>query len=140
VSEYSHIREAGAHRGRLARLLLRLSIYHDGRASRLTPAYRRRWCRWGGASLGRRMSAHSPEVPLLAGAAPLTARGPVVGAGRAPFGSIRLRDSAASFGAKLAFWDLLGLFYRRHFWSLAKNVRGRASYPLSGRCCDARFA
>jgi glycosyltransferase involved in cell wall biosynthesis len=94
-----------------------LIIYHYVPPERLTKRYFRRWCFWRGVSIGLLDRDRRLPVTYLAGI-PRYMYGQAV---RGLFGMAKItmsRDKkpAQSFAGELAFWDLLGFFYGKHFY------------------------
>jgi len=94
-----------------------LIIYHYVPSERLTKRYFRNWCFWRGVSLGVMDRKQRPTVAYLAGV-------PRYLYGRAVRSAIDLirsvvrpkKDIAQSFSDELAWWDLAGFFYGKHFY------------------------
>ena len=94
-----------------------LAIYHYIPPERLTKRYFRRWCFWRGVSLGILDREHSSPVAYLAGA-------PRYLYGRAVRAALQIArslvgpapDKSLTFSGELAWWDLAGFFYGKHFF------------------------
>jgi glucosyl-dolichyl phosphate glucuronosyltransferase len=96
-----------------------LIIYHYVSPERVTKRYFRRWCFWRGVSLGILDRQQPQRVPYLLGipryliGSTLRGTGMLVRLG--PFG-----DEARRFESELAWWDLMGFCYGRH-WEAARD-------------------
>ena len=94
-----------------------LIIYHYVPPERLTKRYFRRWCFWRGVSRGLLDCEAPSPVAYLAGV-------PRWLYGRAARGLVdvvrrrmaRVDAPDESFSSELAFWDLAGFFYGKHFY------------------------
>jgi len=94
-----------------------LIIHHYVPPERLTKRYFRRWCYWRGVSLGVMARTQQASVPYVAGV-------PRYLIGRAVRGLVALgrfsgdarKDLAARFEHELAFWDVAGFIWGRHFY------------------------
>jgi glucosyl-dolichyl phosphate glucuronosyltransferase len=99
-----------------------LVVYHYVAPERVTKRYFRRWCFWRGVSLGI-LDRHAPRrVPYVLG----IPRYMVGRAGRAAASnatSWRL-SAAERFEHELAWWDLFGFIYGRH-WVTRRQARTR---------------
>jgi glucosyl-dolichyl phosphate glucuronosyltransferase len=119
---YHRLLKAGA-RGRY---LPSLIIHHHVCASRLTPAYFRRWCFWRGVSRGLMDRSHPMPVKYLAGV-------PRFLFGRAAQGLLNLTaralgsNRAKDLADELRVWDLTGYLWGRHIYTLARYA------PLKSR-------
>lgn len=119
---YHRLLKAGA-RGRY---LPSLIVHHHVCATRLSPAYFKRWCFWRGVSRGLMDRTHPMPVTYLAGV-------PRFIYGRAAQGLLNL--SARALGSsrpskladELSVWDLAGYLWGRHIYTLARfsPVRSR---------------
>jgi glycosyltransferase involved in cell wall biosynthesis len=104
-----------------------LVIHHHVPAARLTKSYFRRWCLWRGVSLGVIDRQRSANVTYLAGV-------PRYRIGRALRGMSQLirlplggSNAAARFESELAWWDLAGFFWGKHFYKVPRP--GSADVP-----------
>ena len=119
---YHRLLKAGA-RGRYLPWLV---IHHHVCATRITPAYFRRWCFWRGVSRGLMDRTHPLRVAYLAGV-------PRFLYGRAAQGLLNLGARALGsnrpkkLADELSVWDLAGYFWGRHIYTLARYspVRSR---------------
>jgi glucosyl-dolichyl phosphate glucuronosyltransferase len=102
-------------RGARGRYRPDLVVHHHVAGDRLTKKYFRRWCFWRGVSLGVMDRERPAPVPYLAGV-------PRYRIGRALRGlpsMIGLRGRATPadrFEDELAWWDLAGLAWGKHFY------------------------
>ena len=98
-----------------------LIIYHYIPEERLTKRYFRQWCFWRGVSLGvldrERRAAVSYIVGVPRWLYGHAARGLVR---RAKEPIVKDKNPAQSFSGELAFWDLAGFFYGKHFYKPAR--------------------
>jgi hypothetical protein len=101
-----------------------LIIHHYVPPERLTKRYFRRWCFWRGVSQGVLDRRRPAPVPYVLGV-PRYRVGAAVRAtidlGRALLGG---RDPARTFQSELAWWDLAGLVYGKHFYSAGPSAAG----------------
>ena len=123
-----------------------LIIHHYVPAERLTKRYFRRWCFWRGVSLGLMDRRRPAPVAYLLG----VPRYMVGIAVRGTIDSIRALfargGSARTFKNELAWWDLAGFVYGKHFsgvdlWisALRRQIRGAgASVATSGATASRR--
>ena len=99
-----------------------LIIHHYVPPERLTKRYFRRWCFWRGVSQGVLDRRRPAAVPYVLGV-PRYRVGDAVRAaidlGRSLLGR---RDPARTFQNELAWWDLAGLVYGKHFYSAAPSA------------------
>lgn len=124
---YLRLLEHGA-RGRYEPGLI---VYHHVSIARLTPEYYRRWCFWRGVSRGLMDRRHPLPVPYLAGV-------PRFLYGRAMWSLVRLGRGLSTPQAarqrlrdELRVWDLVGYFFGRHVYPLARF------WPVQSRRVDA---
>lgn len=116
--------------GAKGRYLPSLVIYHHVSASRITPAYFRRWCFWRGVSRGLMDRAHPLAVPYLAGV-------PRFLFGRAAHGLLNVgarllgSNRPPNLADELSGWDLAGYLWGRHIYTLARfsPLRSRRKSP-----------
>ncbi|HXG65871.1 MAG TPA: glycosyltransferase [Blastocatellia bacterium] len=115
-----------------------LIIYHYIPPERLTRKYFRQWCFWRGVSLGVLDRKQPSPVAYLAGV-------PRWLYGRAARGLLRIartswgrdKDAARNFSDELAFWDLAGFFYGKHFYRPRANgdLQEVTPFTEAGRKC-----
>ena len=105
-----------------------LVIYHHVPVSRLQKRYFRRWCFWRGVSLGVMDRDRPKPVPYFAGVPRYTvgraARGALKGAAGL-LGIGPATDRASRFEQELAWWDLAGFFWGKHFHRSAPSAPAR---------------
>jgi glycosyltransferase involved in cell wall biosynthesis len=110
---YHRLLEAGGRGLYLPRLI----IYHYIPPERLTKRYFRRWCFWRGVSSAAMDRQRRSPVAYLAGVPRYlygeAARGLL---SMVKFAVGRHKDPERSFSSELAFWDLAGFFYGKHFY------------------------
>jgi GT2 family glycosyltransferase len=104
-----------------------LAIHHYVPPERLTKSYFRRWCFWRGVSQGVMDRRRRAPVPYLLGVPRYMVGVALRGAldtGRSAF---RGADAARRFKNELAWWDLGGFFYGKHFHGIDQwlSRRGR---------------
>lgn len=99
-----------------------LIIHHYVSPERLTKRYFRRWCFWRGVSQGTIDRRRPAEVRYLLG----VPRYMVGVAVRGTFDTLRslfgTRDPARTFKNELAWWDLAGFVYGKHFYGLDRWI------------------
>jgi glucosyl-dolichyl phosphate glucuronosyltransferase len=93
-----------------------LVILHFVPPDRLTKRYFRRWCFWHGVSLGVLDRRHPATVPYLLGVPRYRIGTAIRGTIDAIRGMLRRRDPAQIFAHELAWWELAGMFYGKHFY------------------------
>lgn len=95
-----------------------LIIHHYVAPERLTKRYFRRWCFWRGVSQGTIDRRRPADVPYLLG----VPRYMIGSAVRGVFDTLRAliprRDPARIFKNELAWWDLAGFVYGKHFYGI----------------------
>ena len=101
-----------------------LIVHHYIAPERVTRGYFRRWCFWRGVSLGM-LDRHAPAPVVHVLGIPRYMIGVALrGTVKTLAGLLRSRDAAQRFTAELAWWDLAGFVYGRHWY-------GRAAAPQS---------
>lgn len=111
-----------------------LIIHHYVPPERLTKRYFRRWCFWRGVSQGLLDKRRPADVRYLLGV-PRYMIGMAVRGIFDTLGSLfRTADRARRFKNELAWWDLAGFIYGKHFsrldqWITALARRKRAESP-----------
>jgi glycosyltransferase involved in cell wall biosynthesis len=93
-----------------------LIVLHHVPDDRLTKTYFRRWCFWRGVSLGVMDRDRRAPVPYLAG----VPRYRIGRAIRALSGMVTAASPSARFEHELAWWDVAGMFWGKHFHRTAK--------------------
>ena len=115
-----------------------LIIHHYVSPERLTKRYFRRWCFWRGVSQGTIDRRRRAEVPYLLG----IPRYMVGVAVRGAFETMRSLfggwDPARIFKNELAWWDLAGFIYGKHFsgfdrWLTEATAKTRTAIRLQGQ-------
>lgn len=104
-----------------------LIIHHYVSPERLTKRYFRRWCFWRGVSQGtidRRRPAH---VPYLLGVPRYMVGAAVRGAIETVRSLFGRSDPARTFKNELAWWDLTGFVYGKHFYGLDRLLSDLAA-------------
>ena len=95
-----------------------LVIHHYVAPERLTKKYFRRWCFWRGVSQGTIDRRRPAAVPYLLG----VPRYIIGSAVRGTFDLVRAlftrREPARIFKNELAWWDLAGFIYGKHFYGI----------------------
>ena len=95
-----------------------LIIHHYVAPERLTKRYFRRWCFWRGVSQGTMDRRRPADVPYLLGV-PRYMIGTAI---RGIFDTLRAlvprREPARIFKNELAWWDLAGFVYGKHFYGI----------------------
>jgi glycosyltransferase involved in cell wall biosynthesis len=109
-----------------------LIIHHYVAPERLTKRYFRRWCFWRGVSQGRIDRRRPAAVPYLLGV-PRYMIGLAV---RGALDTVRLlfggREAARAFKNELAWWDLAGFLYGKHFYGVDRFVSWVARHTRGG--------
>lgn len=118
---YLRLIKAGA-RGRY---LPGLIVHHHVCATRLSPAYFRRWCFWRGVSRGLMDRAHPMPVRYLAGVPRFLFGAAARGLGRVATSRFS-SPSRASLSDELKGWDLAGFLWGRHIYTLARFLPVRS--------------
>jgi glycosyltransferase involved in cell wall biosynthesis len=103
--------------GAIGTYLPRLIIYHYIPPERLSKRYFRNWCFWRGVSRGVMDRDHKSPVAYLGGV-PRYLYGRAVRSAVDLSRSLLIRqaDNPQSFSDELAWWDLAGFFYGKHFY------------------------
>ena len=100
-----------------------LIIHHYVSPERLTKRYFRRWCFWRGVSQGV-LDRRRPEAVSYVLGVPRyrvgTAVRSTIDSGRRLFGRA---EPARTFQNELAWWDLAGFVYGKHFYGTGKSAR-----------------
>ena len=113
-----------------------LIIHHYVAPERVSRNYFRRWCFWRGVSLGI-LDRQQPQDVAYAFGVPRYMFGIAARAAIANFRDLfARRDPARRFANELAWWDLIGFIYGRH-WARPAGPTGAPS-PRSKRD-DASF-
>ena len=101
-----------------------LVIHHYVAPERLTKKYFRRWCFWRGVSQGTIDRRRPAAVPYLLG----VPRYIIGSAVRGTFDLVRAlftrREPARIFKNELAWWDLAGFIYGKHFYGIDRWLTG----------------
>jgi glycosyltransferase involved in cell wall biosynthesis len=108
-----------------------LVILHYVPPDRLTRQYFRRWCFWHGVSLGVLDRRQPRTVPYVLGVPRYRIGAAVRGtidAFRTSFGP---GDPARIFAHELAWWELTGLFYGKHFYRAEPAAERPAAGPAA---------
>lgn len=109
-----------------------LVIHHYVPPERLTKRYFRRWCFWRGVSQGLMDRRRPAPVPYLLG----VPRYMVGTAARGTIDTLRSllgrRDPARVFKNELAWWDLAGFGYGKHFHGFDRWLSARKSASHGG--------
>jgi hypothetical protein len=92
-----------------------LIIHHYVSPERLTKRYFRRWCFWRGVSQGTIDRRRPAAVPYLLGVPRYMVGVAVRGAMDTLRSMFQRRDAARTFKNELAWWDLAGFVYGKHF-------------------------
>jgi glycosyltransferase involved in cell wall biosynthesis len=96
-----------------------LIVHHHIAPERVTRGYFRRWCFWRGVSLGM-LDRHAPAPVVHVLGVPRYMIGVALGGTvKALAGLLRSPDAAQRFTAELAWWDLAGFVYGRHWYGPA---------------------
>lgn len=107
-----------------------LVIRHYVPPERLTKRYFRRWCFWRGVSQGVLDKRRPAAVPYSLG----VPRYIVGSALRAGIDSVRRlfkrREPARAFRNELAWWDLAGFVYGKHFYSTRDTAGASVMHPV----------
>ena len=102
-----------------------LIIHHYVAPERVTKGYFRRWCFWRGVSLGVLARQQPAQVVHVLGVPRLHDRHSRCEARRTRLsGLFRTGDAARRFASELAWWDLAGFVYGRH-WYRAPEAAAR---------------
>jgi glucosyl-dolichyl phosphate glucuronosyltransferase len=97
-----------------------LIIYHFIPPERLTRSYFRRWCFWRGVSEGLIIRNRHASIPHLAGIPRYLYGNALRGFFGVTAGRIKnSREHAKVFESELDIWNAAGVFYGRHFYSMA---------------------
>ena len=96
-----------------------LIVHHYIAPERVTRGYFRRWCFWHGVSLGMLDRYASAPVVHVLGVPRYMIGVALRGTVRTLAGLLRSRDAAQRFSAELAWWDLAGFVYGRHWYGTA---------------------
>lgn len=100
-----------------------LIIYHYIPPERLTRQYFRRWCFWRGVSRAVIDRERPSQAAYWAGVPRWLYGQAARGALRIARAAIDSRTNPAqTFSDELAFWDLAGFFYGKHFYSRSQTV------------------
>jgi glycosyltransferase involved in cell wall biosynthesis len=97
-----------------------LIIHHYVPPERLTKKYHRRWCFWHGVSLGLLDKTDPRPVVYFAGV-PRYLIGSVVRSLYSTPRNLLAGKAGEAFENELAFWDLAGFFYGKH-WFTSESV------------------
>jgi glycosyltransferase involved in cell wall biosynthesis len=97
-----------------------LIIHHYIPADRLTRHYHRRWCYWRCVSLGISDRDSRSNVRYMFGIPRYTIGRALRGLASIPRHMFITRDAGQAFADELAFWDLLGFIYGKHFIRIEK--------------------
>jgi glucosyl-dolichyl phosphate glucuronosyltransferase len=93
-----------------------LVVHHHIIAERVTRSYFRRWCFWHGVSLGM-LDRRTPSPVVHVLGIPRHMIGSALrGTLDTLAGLVRTSDSAQRFANELAWWDLVGFVYGRHWY------------------------
>lgn len=103
-----------------------LIIHHYVPPERLTKRYFRRWCFWRGVSQGMMDDRRPAGVPYLLGVPRYMIGVAVRGAVDTLRSLFRRPDPARTFKNELAWWDLAGFVYGKHFYGMDPWVSGIA--------------
>lgn len=113
-----------------------LIIHHYVPPERLTKRYFRRWCFWRGVSLGVLDRKRPAPVRYFLGVPRYMIGTAVRGTFSPVFG---LREPSLTFKNELAWWDLAGFVYGKHFFRIDQNAdtsrvdaRGETQVPNAG--------
>jgi len=115
-----------------------LIIHHYVSPERLTKRYFRRWCFWRGVSLGTIDRRRPAAVPYLLGIPRYMVGAALRGAVETVRSLFGRRDPALTFKNELAWWDLIGFAYGKHFSGLDRvltdlSVRARNTLRWQGQ-------
>lgn len=117
--------------GARGRYLPKLIVHHHVWSSRLSPGYFRRWCFWRGVSRGLMDRAHPMPVAYLGGV-------PRFLYGRAAHGLVNVFARALGsnrppqLADELSLWDIVGYWWGRHIYTLARHSPVRSRRKASG--------
>jgi glucosyl-dolichyl phosphate glucuronosyltransferase len=106
-----------------------LIIHHYVAPERVTKGYFRRWCFWRGVSLGVLARQQPPDVVQMLGVPRHMIGTAVRGTADTLTRLFRARDAGRRFANALAWWDLAGFVYGRH-WYRAIETPGE-SQPVA---------
>jgi glucosyl-dolichyl phosphate glucuronosyltransferase len=104
-----------------------LIIHHYVSPERLTKRYFRRWCFWRGVSQGTIDRRRPADVPYLLGVPRYMIGAAVRGAIETVRSLFGRRDPARTFKNELAWWDLSGFVYGKHFYGLDRLLSDLAA-------------
>jgi glucosyl-dolichyl phosphate glucuronosyltransferase len=93
-----------------------LVIYHFVPPDRLQKRYFRRWCFWRGVSMGVLDRRQPTRVTYFLGIPRYLIGSAVRGIGDTLRNLIRQREPSRSFSNELAWWDLAGFIYGKHWY------------------------
>ena len=97
-----------------------LIIYHYIPADRLTRKYHRRWCYWRSVSEGISDRDSRSNVAYIFGIPRYRIGRALRGLASIPRHLFIAREAGQAFADELAFWDLLGFIYGKHFIRIEK--------------------
>lgn len=107
-----------------------LIIHHYVAPERLTKRYFRRWCFWRGVSQGTIDRRRPADVPYLLGVPRYMIGTAIRGIFDTLRALVRRPEPARIFRNELAWWDLAGFVYGKHFYGIdrwfAENWREKA--------------
>jgi glycosyltransferase involved in cell wall biosynthesis len=99
-----------------------LVIHHYVAPERVTKGYFRRWCFWRGVSLGVLARQQPPAVVLVLGVPRHIVGTAVRGTVDTLTRLFRAREAGRRFANELAWWDLAGFVYGRHWYPASETA------------------
>ena len=103
-----------------------LIIHHYVAPERVTKSYFRRWCFWRGVSLGVLARQQPAEVVQVLGVPRYMVGTTVRGTADTLSRLFRASDGRRRFANELAWWDLAGFVYGRHWYKAPETPRETA--------------
>ena len=118
-----------------------LIIHHYVAPERVAKGYFRRWCFWRGVSLGilDRQQPQDVAVPARCSALPLRQSGASSSATRVKWSRSR-PDPARRFEHELAWWDLIGFVWGRHWERRPRFARVQHQPRCGPLSCDTAMS